>query len=689
MRRCSALAAVLTAVFMTSGCDLDVQNPNAPDANRAFGDPAGLQQLLGGAFRTWVEARDGYYVMPLTTMADNYTASWNNAAIRFYSSVGADCASRCGWTNSPTASDAGLAVEAQYYGYYTVWFAATHVLDAMQEGICFDDDCTALTDYHRGTPGSDSTITVRNKAIAQMLQGMAFAGIAVMYDSGFVVDENTTLPENPAAYPPFNSRTEMRVAALQKFAAAYTTAGLDTAVGIDPWETEAEWMGVDGGTAYTNTQIRQVIRTMQAEVIAMWPRNGVENAAADWAAVATYASQGVSSGADPFDWEFNIDISARDAGIEYVKSWGNSILTMRVDTRVAAMITTNHVDPWPAGGNPCPTTSPDLRVGDGTYGTADNPDYGTSADTGLAGTDYACSGIAIFPAARGQYHQSNLQHVRYHHLGGVGEALPGDNGTGADPFYTTQMNDLLWAEGLIRSGGNPVQAANLINNSRVGRGGLPALTGSETVAQLLTALQYEQEIEFMGQGATAFFNRRRIDGLITGTPRQMPVPAKELNVLLRATYTFGGNKPDMVAGVGAGAGMHRPTVADRWRELQAMKPRPGFLSSRLFAPCFVRGSAPSPRLAPTSATPPARDHRATGSTAPSPRRHVPALAPHRSATSTPSPPAPLAPARPGRRSAAAIARRRPSDFQPARRGARAALEPRPCSGIAGSGRRSG
>jgi len=594
MLRSFTRRVALVAVVVAAACNLDVSNPNAPDANRAFGDPAGLQQLLGGAFRTWVEARDGYYVMPLTTQANNYTASWNNASIRFYSSVGADCASRCGWTNSPTAT-AGLVIESQWYGYYTVWFAATHVLQAMKDGICFDADCTATNAWKRETVGSDSTVTVRNKTIAQMLQGMAFAGLSLIYDSAFVADENTVFPASPADYPPFNSRTEVRAAALQKFEAAYVTAAV-----YPTWKTEKEWMGVDGGVAYTNVQIRQLIRTMEAELIAMWPRNSTENAAADWASVVTYASQGVSSGT-PFEWVFNIDISARDAGIEYVKSWGNSILTMRVDTRVAALITTNHVDPWPSGGNPCPTTSPDLRVGDGGYGTDDNPDFGTVAADAGSGTDYACSTAAIFPAARGQYHQSNLQHIRWHWLAGVGEGLPADNGTGPDPFYTPEMNDLRWAEGEIRSGGNKVLAASKINNSRVTRGGLPALTGSEADTVLIDALKYEQEIEFMGQGATAFFNRRRsgynapagtcpgtscgrfpyVEGLIPGTPRQMPVPAKELSLLLRSSYTFGGSKPDMVAPVGGGGDTRRPTVVDRWHEIQAARSR-AFLGGQRF-----------------------------------------------------------------------------------------------------------
>src|SRR3989442_6160980 len=121
----SILGFALAAAVATGGCQLDVTNPNAPDANRAFGDPAGLQQLLGGAFRTWVEARDGYYVMPLTTTANNYTASWNNASIRFYSSVGADCAIRCGWENSPTAT-AGAGGGGAGGGHHNGWVAARH-----------------------------------------------------------------------------------------------------------------------------------------------------------------------------------------------------------------------------------------------------------------------------------------------------------------------------------------------------------------------------------------------------------------------------------------------------------------------------------------------------------------------------------------------------------------------------------
>lgn len=241
MRRLACLATALVAALVVGGCDLTIENRNAPDALRAFSDPARMQQLLGGAFRTWVATRSDYFILPLTVMADNYTASWSGAGLRFYSSVGVDCPSRCGWTNSATAPAGGPIIEAQWYGYHTVLSGANDVLLATAHGLCFDDDCAA-----------DNTLTSRNKAIAKMMQGMALAGIALAYDQGFVVDETTDI-SSPFALP-FSSRAEVRDAALEKFEQAWTEAGLKT------WSTPAEWMGVGAGKSYANAQIRRLIR---------------------------------------------------------------------------------------------------------------------------------------------------------------------------------------------------------------------------------------------------------------------------------------------------------------------------------------------------------------------------------------------------------------------------------------------
>lgn len=75
----SRLAAML-AVIGTAGCkSLEVTNPNAPDAERAFSDPGAVAGLVTGAMRNWVQTRETYDgALVLSAMADAYSASWNN-----------------------------------------------------------------------------------------------------------------------------------------------------------------------------------------------------------------------------------------------------------------------------------------------------------------------------------------------------------------------------------------------------------------------------------------------------------------------------------------------------------------------------------------------------------------------------------------------------------------------------------
>ena len=110
-------------------------------------------------------------------------------------------------------------------------------------------------------------------------------------------------------------------------------------------------------------------------------------------------------------------------------------------------------------------------------------------------------------------------------------------------MFSAGQNDLLWAEGLLRQPANPNPnlAATLINNTRVTRGGLSAALGSESRTALLAKWSYEMEIEVLGLGAASYYHRRRAGGgLLPGTPREMPVPAKELGVFGQALYSFGG-----------------------------------------------------------------------------------------------------------------------------------------------------
>src|SRR5205823_9857350 len=140
-------------------------------------------------------------------------------------------------------------------------------------------------------------------------------------------------------------------------------------------------------------------------------------------------------------------------------------------------------------------------------------------------------------------------------------------------------NDLLWAEALIR-GPTPdlVKAAQLINNTRVGRGGaslskptfLPATAADPN---LLAELQYEQDVELIGSNTAPFYNQRRIDKLEPLTPHELPVPAKELGVLGLGLYTWGGvsNPPNSSATASAPAGVVKALVQDApqvWAEME-------------------------------------------------------------------------------------------------------------------------
>ena len=311
---------------------------------------------------------------------------------------------------------------------------------------------------------------------------------------------------------------------------------------------------------------------MQAELLAYFPRNASENAQVTWQQVATYASEGLSNGG--VDWGFFHD------SIEFfdgTKQWGNDIATTRVDTRVARLITDGpdgeakrHKDPWPEAtdGDGQPNAF-DHRLGNGTWGEDDDfLGMGTLPWDGGEGTDFAFASAAIFRPARGQYHQGNLGAIRYSFLAYPGYGLPGEDGTGFAPQYTPTVNDLLWAEALIETG-NLAQGAALINNTRVARGNLPAATAAQGKAALLTALRYEQDVELFTFAANNYYNRRRIDGLKAMTPRQMPVPAKELQVLQKEIYTFGGpaNPAGLAPGVD-GQGRQIRNVRDIWAEME-------------------------------------------------------------------------------------------------------------------------
>jgi hypothetical protein len=185
------LAAML-AVVGTAGCkSLEVTNPNAPDAERAFSDPGAVAGLVTGAMRNWVQTRETYDgALVLSAMADAYTASWNNFNLRYYTSYGVECPERCGWDNRPTSAFR-IQVETFWYGYYGLLSAVNDVLTAIR-----------VNDVVIGTQANTDML----EAVSVMLQGV----VSPRSRSTTIRGSSSTRPPTWRIPSPFRSKTGRR-----------------------------------------------------------------------------------------------------------------------------------------------------------------------------------------------------------------------------------------------------------------------------------------------------------------------------------------------------------------------------------------------------------------------------------------------------------------------------------------------
>jgi hypothetical protein len=564
------------------GCHtLDVENPNAP-SSKILTDPGVLAAVAGGTMRTWL---NDYNTLEIAGVLDNnarsLSSSWNNGNMNTYQHIdispsdtvtpGDKWTRPNGWFND-LASPQRTSVEHWWYGYYATISAANDALHAIR--------------VDKVTLGS-ATATSAAEAVAQLMQGASFMMIANDYDQGYFLDENTTAEQ-------LTSLTRVNRKVLRDSAEAKLKKA--AAVAATNFNTDPSWAN---GVTYDNTQIARLANTFAAMTLAYYARDDQEVTTVDWAKVADYASKGISSGA-PFAFTFVGD--GGNSWQDDMSYWFTEYSTGRVSTRVAHFVDpATQLDPYALGvGSPRPH-SPDKRMGDGSFGQADIQDvYDNIPKDAGAGTYFAWSATGeVFRPDRGYYAQSNIGYIRFDDSGDMNlQANPGGYGTMAVMLPST--NDLLWAEALLRVGGpaNISKAADLINNTRVKAGGLAPASASDllgaptdgdcmangklakdgTACTLWSKLLYEQDIEYLEMGPVAYWHQRElplvkataweratgcrkpatgcavnpnsiyngpryIQGLIPGTPRDLPVPAKELALKAEAFYSFGGSQP--------------------------------------------------------------------------------------------------------------------------------------------------
>jgi hypothetical protein len=519
------------SLALASACnpDLEVTNPNAPDVARAISTPSDVRQLIGSSYNSVYLGMQGCYGgacepdpgIATGVMADVMSMAYGNFGARFNGQE-----PRLAYNNSSAAADGHVASDP-----YDAMYAA---LGAANDG---------LRAINRGVPAKASNSapdeTPQMKAFAWLIQGMTLGFVSQVFDKGFVVTEHT----------------EGGTATLVDYKAVRdgALASLDSAINASAGKSWAIAEEFTPGMSLSATNFNKMAHTIAARVIAYNARNATENAATDWGKVLAHANAGISTGADPFDLQIQGD--GGNSWYDLTKGYGELTSWVRVDQRIIQEADPSQPLEYTSAAAPPFPTIADKRFARGAANAA--------GDIRTPGADFWFIKSIPFDPARGFYFFSQWAHARYVEHGYEVDAPF----LTLAPYVLQAENDLLIAEALVRTGGDLSRAANLINKTRVGRGGLAPVSAATPKNDLLGAIFYERDVELYDTGAgQGWFDRRRIDQSVTynglnigniwaakggsnlqkGTPRHLPLPAKELETLGMPVYTYGGASPNPV-----------------------------------------------------------------------------------------------------------------------------------------------
>jgi hypothetical protein len=482
------------AVLFAGACNnLDVTNPNNPDVARALSSPGDVKSLAQSTVRSWYMTSvsagpdDGGDLTPYhfgSVTSDVTTGNFGNFGMRFN-----NLEPRIPYGNSSAGGDRAVTETPWNYNYGTIG-ATNDVLRAIKGGLSL----------------GSADITEQYKEEAQFSQAASYTYLAMEFDKAFVVTENNN-PTTPPSLVPYAAVRDSALRMWKDLIAASGAKSYTYAVTDLPL--------VDG--ALTSQRINRIANTMAAMLLAYSPRIPAQSASVDWAAVAAFADKGIGTGSAgaPFDIVVQDDANQ---WWSYIAAYGDQQDWIRMDHRVINRM------------NPAVPPKFDGNI----------PPQGSSPDARYT-TDFGYKPPPIGDPARGIYMQSVFYHKRYEF---TAESQPGGL-TGPVPYMLAAESDLINAEALIRSGGNLLTAAALINKTRVGRGNLTPATGAEGTPALLSMISYERDIELTNTSGTTLYWRRAVTDqpLQAGTVCQLPIPAKELETLGLPIYTFGGSNP--------------------------------------------------------------------------------------------------------------------------------------------------
>ncbi|MCB0563713.1 MAG: RagB/SusD family nutrient uptake outer membrane protein [Phaeodactylibacter sp.] len=491
------------ALFLAVSCkDIDTLNLNNAGRNDVLATGNDLFKVLDAGYASWWQGVHGPTpVIALSVAADALTLGRDDFGARRMSAE-----PRTAYNNRLAENEVYRQIaEDPWYGCLSAAGSANDVIAALSEGISID----------KGGPQDESVL-----AAAHFLRGVSWGYLGLIFDRGLMVSEE----DAPDIKASFSSYREMGSAAVDELEEAISIA---ESLGPDFIHTSFNGLTLDAD------HFVRLCHSYAARFLAQWPRTEEENLEVDWAAVQTHAEGGLQENfaplADGKRWQSYQQYAFAETG--------RGPFWARVDQRLVATLDRSQPPRYPEveaqGEGPLPSP------------TAQSNDQRLSSD-------FIFIPFNSFPVEAGEWHFSHYKHNRNQtepDFAGDGQAA------GPMPVFLAADNELLKAEAMLWQGHRTDAIAILNAGSRAVRGALPALPAGATESEVRQAILYERAIELLNTAPMGqWFDRRRsaprldyteldaLGGLQYGTPAQLPVPARELQVHEEEPYNFGGEK---------------------------------------------------------------------------------------------------------------------------------------------------
>lgn len=534
------------AVVMASCAELSVDNNNEPTTESVLEDPANILKLLGGGFSDFSSAVITSYAVHPNLMADQNTSTNNVRAFWAFADE-----PRLPMNNTTAFGSQGV---------YTVFFGGFNAAVATSNIFIkqIEVDGTIIMDE-----GVDVTGTVL--AQAYFLRGLARGYLGLMYDQGYLLDENF----DPSTTPDFASYSDLIAGSL---------SDLDNTISLVEAAASFEFNVMpNGDDVWTKNEFLTIANSMAARIAAGEARTRAEADNLDWTSILAYANKGIggpnAADADLTDWSPS-NVGSAGEFANYMSDWLNFVVT---GSPTGA--------PEDLGSGYLPVDVKQIHLMDPTYPTAYPAAEASASTASLAPSTTTDPRIAYFQyttnpgflnPTRNAALFSNYFSLRLH---GANDWWPSTNKV---TLMTKTEVDMLRAEANVMLGQSAL-AAPILNASSAGTNptelswDLPGvqlgyvaqnslaggytLDGTENEAQMQWALlrEYSVELDNLGGAGIQWFFMRRHDMLQAGTPLNYPVPGSELEILGLDNYTFGG--ADFAGQVGTSDG------ANSWQDL--------------------------------------------------------------------------------------------------------------------------